>query len=82
MTPLRPIHPTSCPCSRKNADDRFPLASLGRVQGGDGIVKGRDVADIRPQSSVPHPLDDLTQLGTIEGPMRDTIPMTVTESLT
>src|SRR5204862_1296194 len=24
-----------------------------------------DVADVRPQSSVPHPLDDLTQLGTI-----------------
>ena len=32
---------------------------------GDGIVEGRDVADVRPQSSVPHPLDDLTQLGTI-----------------
>src|SRR5262249_58056871 len=33
--------------------------------GGDGIVEGRDVADVRPQSSVPYPLDDLTQLGTI-----------------
>ena len=43
----------------------FPAASLGRVQGGDGIVEGRDVADVRPQSSVPHPLDDLTQLGSI-----------------
>ena len=43
----------------------FPVASLGRVEGGDGIVEGRDVADVRPQSSVPHPLDDLTQLGTI-----------------
>ena len=51
--------------SRTNADDRLPLASLGRVQGGDGIVEGRDVADVRPQSSVTHPLDDLTQLGTI-----------------
>src|SRR5262249_2054342 len=40
-------------------------AALGRVEGGDGIVEGRDVADVRPQSSVPHPLDDLTQLGTI-----------------
>src|SRR5262249_34981877 len=29
------------------------------------LVEGRDVADIRPQSSVPHPLDYLTQLGTI-----------------
>src|SRR3954465_15525540 len=48
-----------------NADDRLPVASLGRVEGGDGIVEGRDVADVRPQSSVPHPLDDLTQLGTI-----------------
>src|SRR6516164_7568929 len=51
--------------SRTNADDRLPLASLGRVEGGDGIVEGRDVADVRPQSSVTHPLDDLTQLGTI-----------------
>ena len=48
-----------------NADDRLPVASLGRVEGGDGIVEGRDVADVGPQSSVPHPLDDLTQLGTI-----------------
>src|SRR5205085_11054629 len=31
----------------------------------NGIVEGRDVADVGPQSSVPHPLDDLTQLGTI-----------------
>src|SRR5262245_15816691 len=51
--------------SRTNADDRLPRAALGRVEGGDGIVEGRDVADVRPQSSVPHPLDDLTQLGTI-----------------
>src|SRR3970282_1267113 len=51
--------------SRTNADDRLSLASLGRVEGGDGFVEGRDVADVRPQSSVPHPLDDLTQLGTI-----------------
>src|SRR5205823_8690284 len=48
-----------------NADDRLSLASLGRVEGGDGIVEARDVADVRPQSSIPHPLDDLTQLGTI-----------------
>src|SRR5438874_6593632 len=48
-----------------NADDRLPVASLGRVEGGDGIVEGRDVADVRPQPSVPHPLHDLTQLGAI-----------------
>src|SRR3954454_5381213 len=48
-----------------NADDRLPLASLGSVEGGDGIVEARDVADVRPQSSVPYPLDDLTQLGAI-----------------
>src|SRR5438874_10120588 len=51
--------------SRTNADDHLPLASLGPVEGGDGIVEGRDGADVRPQSSVPHPLDDLSQLGTI-----------------
>ena len=31
-----------------NADDRLPRASLGRVEGGDGIVEGGDVADVRP----------------------------------
>src|SRR3954467_11916967 len=51
--------------SRTNADDRLPRASLGRVEGGDGIVEGRDGADARPQSSVPHPLANLAQLGTI-----------------
>ena len=51
--------------SRANADDRLPVDPLGRVEGGDGIVEGRDVADVGPQPSVPHPLDDLTQLGAI-----------------
>src|SRR6478672_9827570 len=51
--------------SRMNADDRLPLASLGPVEGGDGVVEGRDVADVRPQSSVPYPPDELTQLGAI-----------------
>src|SRR5204862_8355509 len=46
------------------ADDRLPVASLGRVEGGDGIVEGCDVADVGPQPSVPHPLDNLPQLGT------------------
>ena len=46
---------------RTNADDRLPGDPLGRIEGGDGIVEGRDVADVRPQSSVPHPLDNLTQ---------------------
>src|SRR6185312_1485085 len=48
-----------------NADDRLPADPLGRIEGRDGIVEGRDVADVRPQPSVPHPPDDLTQLGTI-----------------
>src|SRR6266536_6699931 len=51
--------------SRANADDRLPADPLGRVEGRDGVVEGRDVADVRPQPSVPHPPDDLTQLGTI-----------------
>ena len=55
-----------CACrSLTNADDRLPLDPRGRVECGDGVVEDRDVADVRPQSSVPHPLDDLTQLGTI-----------------
>src|SRR6185437_5152032 len=51
--------------SRTNADDRLPRASLGRTEGGDGFFEGCDGADVRPQSSVPHTLDDLAQLGAI-----------------
>src|ERR1043166_8220912 len=46
--------------SRMNADDRLSLASLGRVEGGDGIVESRDVADVCPQPTNPAPLDALT----------------------
>jgi len=60
----RPLTDRTCR-SRTNADNRLPRAALGRVEGGDGIVEGRNVADVRPQSSVTHPLDYLTQLGTI-----------------
>src|SRR6185312_4027762 len=48
-----------------NADDRLALDWLGRVEGGDGLVEGRYVADVRPQSTIPDPLDELTQLGAI-----------------
>src|SRR5689334_12310340 len=51
--------------SRTNADDRLPVDPLGRIEGGDGIVEGRYFADVRPQPSVTHPPDDLTQLGAI-----------------
>src|SRR5438093_9816418 len=51
--------------SRTNADDRLSLDPLGPVEGGDGIVESRDVADVRPQPTIPDPLDDLTQLGAI-----------------
>lgn len=50
---------------RTNVDDGLPLASSGRVKNGDGLVQGRDGSDVRAQSSVSRPLDDLTQLGTI-----------------
>src|SRR3954471_20593906 len=50
---------------RTNADDRLPADPLGRIEGGDGIVEGRDVGDVHPQPAVAHPLDNLTQLGTI-----------------
>ena len=51
--------------SGTNADDRLPGDPLGRIEGGDGIVEGRDLADGPRQSSVGHPLDDLAQLVTI-----------------
>jgi hypothetical protein len=43
-----------------NADDRLSLDPLGRVEGGDGVIEGRDVADVRPHSSVTCPPDNLT----------------------
>ena len=48
-----------------NADDRLSLDPLGPVEGGDRIVEGSHVADVRPQPTIPHPLDELTQLGAI-----------------
>src|SRR5262252_9277453 len=48
-----------------NADDRLSLDSLGRVQGGDGVVEGSHFADVCPQPTIPQPLDELTQLGPI-----------------
>src|SRR5690348_1196543 len=61
----RPRAPMGACRSRMNADDRLPADPLGRIESGDGIVESRDVADVRPQSSVTHPLNDLTQLGAI-----------------
>ena len=51
--------------SRTNTDDRLPLDALGRIEGGNGVVEVRDIADVRAQASVPHSLDDLTQLGAV-----------------
>src|SRR4026208_960501 len=48
-----------------NADDRLSLDPLGRVEGGNRIVKGSDVADVCPQPTNPDPLSELTQLGAI-----------------
>src|SRR6266581_7914877 len=48
-----------------NADDRLSLDPLGRVEGGNRIVKGSHVADVCPQPTNPDPLDELTQLGAI-----------------
>lgn len=45
--------------SRENADDRLSRAPLRRIEGGDRIVQTRNLADVRPQSSVPDPLNDL-----------------------
>src|SRR5436305_4814162 len=48
-----------------NADNRLALDPLYRVEGGNGVIEGRDVADVRPHSSVTCPPDNLTQLGAI-----------------
>src|SRR5947208_10593688 len=48
-----------------NANDRLSLDPLGRVEGGNRIVKGSHIADVSPQTTIPDPLDELTQLGAI-----------------
>ena len=48
-----------------NANDCLSLDPLGPVEGGNGIVEGSHVADVCPQTTIPHPLGDLTQLGAI-----------------
>src|SRR4030095_525010 len=48
-----------------NADDHLSLDPLGPVEGGNGVIEGRDVADVRPHSSVTCPPDNLTELGAI-----------------
>src|SRR5207245_1388665 len=42
-----------------NADDRLSLDPLGPVEGGNRIVEGSHVADVRPQPTNPDPLDEL-----------------------
>src|SRR5262249_37747456 len=56
---------TSPRSSRMDADGRLSRAPLSRVEGGNGVVDGCDGTNVRPQSSIPHALDDLTQLGAI-----------------
>src|SRR6185437_6700363 len=50
-------------CLWADADDRLPIGRFGRVEGGDGVVEGRDRADVRPQSPVADPSGDLGELG-------------------
>src|SRR5262249_28466399 len=51
--------------SRANPNNRLPRASLGGVEGGDGIGERGNGANVRPQSSVTHLLDDRAVLGPI-----------------
>src|SRR4051794_15487378 len=48
----------------KNTDDRLSLASR-LVEGGNGIVEGSHFADVCSQSTIPHPPDNLTELGAV-----------------
>lgn len=47
-------------CLGAKADDGFSHDPRGRVEGGDGIVEGRDLADVCPHSSVSQSLGDLS----------------------
>src|ERR1043165_4541680 len=48
-----------------NADHRFSLDRLRRVEGGDGVVERSHVPDLSPQPTIADPLGQLTQLGAI-----------------
>ena len=48
-----------------SADDRLPVDPLGRVEGGDSVVKGNHVADVRPHSPITRTPDNLIQLRAI-----------------
>src|SRR4051812_9159729 len=48
-----------------NTDDRLSVDPLGPVEGGNGMVEFSQVADVCPQTTIPDPLDELTQLGAI-----------------
>src|SRR3954471_9282055 len=62
---MRPLKLVVVRRSRPNANDRLPRAARGCVEGHDRVVEARDGADVRAESSVPHPLDDRVQLGRI-----------------
>src|SRR5438046_8204406 len=48
--------------SRTNADDSLPVAPLGRIEGVDGVVERRGVADVRSHPTVLAALDVHDQL--------------------
>src|SRR6516165_758790 len=48
-----------------NADDGLSLDPLGPIEGGNRIVEGSHIADVCPQPTIPDPLDEITQLGSI-----------------
>ena len=48
-----------------NANDRLSFGPFGPVEGGNCIVEGSYVADVCPQPTIPHPLDEFTQSGAI-----------------
>jgi hypothetical protein len=46
--------------SRTNVSGRLPIDPLGRIEGGDGVSEGRDIADVRLQPTPSCPADILT----------------------
>src|SRR6185437_12426434 len=48
-----------------NSDNRLSCAAFLRTECGHRIVEGRNGADVRPDATVAHALDDLAQLGAI-----------------
>lgn len=59
--------------SCSNANNRLPCPPFCRVECGDGIIKRRDIADVRPKASVTYPLYEIDHALSVLSPLGNPI---------